>query len=175
MTSGPLGSSLLTDYLPRSLNTGMTSTERLLLASMPWPAASAKNQLTTLSAIIATDIWTPCDVQKSSSGYQMLIEDGNEERWKLVLNQSQWFRKDDPLTVTATSPDTVRAAGDAPAGGNPLPMGSLLEHWDGQNWQATTIPPALTIVNMSPIPPQISGRSAMGGLRKGRSRPRWLG
>lgn len=113
------------------------------------------SKLYAITALSANDIWAAGEAQgySSSSGSQTLIEHWDGTSWKLVPDQGTQFREGTLVTVTALSPENVWAAGYAPTNGGPMPTGSLLEHWDGKNWQLVNSSPGLTIVSLSAVSP----------------------
>ncbi len=101
--------------------------------------ASMNNELFSVAAISASDVWAVGFVTNNTSGQtpvdQTLIEHWNGSSWSVVKSPSPGSSSDHLSAVATVSASDVWAVGDS----NTLSQ-TLIEHWNGSHWSVVSSP-----------------------------------
>ncbi len=100
---------------------------------------SINNELYSVAATSASDVWAVGFVTNSTSGQtsvdQTLIEHWNGSNWSVVSSPNPGSSSDHLSAVAAVSASDVWAVGDS----NTLSQ-TLIEHWNGSHWSVVSSP-----------------------------------
>ncbi len=99
------------------------------------------SRLSAVSAISASDVWAVGDYSGANSVDFTLIEHWNGTQWSIVPSPNPGAAFNELSAVSAISANDVWAVGIY--GGpdsNPNPSGTLIEHWNGEQWSVVAHP-----------------------------------
>ncbi len=97
-----------------------------------------ENVLVAVSASSANNVWAVGYTEQNLSNYKTLIEHWNGSKWSIIPSPNVGSIGDELTSVTALSPKNVWAVGDATL--NFASSQTLVEHWDGTQWNVVASP-----------------------------------
>jgi len=109
------------------------------IVSSPNPG-SAENFLQGVTAVSATNIWTVGNYANSNGINQTLIEHWNGTNWQVVASPSPGSSNNQLYGVTVVSATNIWTVGNY-TNSNGINQ-TLIEHWNGTNWQIVSSPNA---------------------------------
>jgi hypothetical protein len=102
-------------------------------------ATTGPGLLAGVAALSPDDVWVVGDVGGDTGTTQTLTEHWDGTQWSVVSSPDPGGFGDGLAAVTAISANDVWAVGSA--GTTKFNSGALVEHWNGEQWQAVPTPP----------------------------------
>jgi hypothetical protein len=104
---------------------------------VPSPSpGSTNNELLSVAAISATDVWAVGFTSNNSPNDQTLIEHWNGTQWRVAPSPNPGVSSDHLEGVAAVSATDVWAVGTGVTASGQ----ALIEHWNGARWQVVSSP-----------------------------------